>query len=147
MKIALVQLTSGPDVEANLALAKDKITEAADHDVQLIVLPEATFQAFDSGRLDGNANEYAEHFAEEITTLADERGVTVVVGMFRPADTVEVDGKTINRVYNSALITGGGSSEFYDKIHTFDAFAYRESDTVRPGRAPWWLMLPDTKLV
>ncbi|MDK8478344.1 carbon-nitrogen hydrolase family protein [Corynebacterium pseudodiphtheriticum] len=135
MKIALVQLTSGPDVQANLALAKDKIIEAADSDAQLIVLPEATFQAFDAGRLDGNANEYAELFAEEISTLADELGVTVVVGMFRPADTVEVDGKTINRVYNSALITGGGSSEFYDKIHTFDAFAYRESDTVRPGES------------
>lgn len=53
--------------------------------------------------------------------------------MFRPADTNDVGDKRLNRVYNTALITGGGVHKGYDKIHTYDAFDYRESDTVRPG--------------
>src|SRR5690625_5955452 len=53
--------------------------------------------------------------------------------MFRPADNVDKDGKTINRVYNTALITGPGVHLGYNKIHTYDAFNYRESDTVKPG--------------
>ena len=65
--------------------------------------------------------------------LADELRVTIVAGMFRPADTKTVDGKELNRVYNTALITGGGVHTGYDKIHTYDAFNYKESDTVCPG--------------
>lgn len=57
---------------------------------------------------------------------AAEEQVNVVAGMFRPADTIERDGKTFTRVTNSLLATGpkrdGEDSfylEFYDKIHLF----------------------------
>ena len=65
--------------------------------------------------------------------LSDELRVTIVAGTFRPADTNTVDDKKFNRVYNTALITGGGVHKGYDKIHTYDAFNYKESDTVRAG--------------
>ena len=133
MKIAAVQMTSGPDILNNLALAKQKMREAADQGARLIVFPEATSQAFESGRLDEHAQELDGEFATGLRDAARELGVTVVAGMFRPADTVERDGKTINRVYNTALITGPDHHEGYDKIHTFDAYSYTESDTVKPG--------------
>lgn len=133
MKIAVVQLTSGPDILNNLALAKQKLREAAGQGARLVVFPEATSQAFDSGRLDEQAQELDGEFATGLRDTARELGVTVVAGMFRPADTVEREGKKINRVYNTALITGPDIHRGYDKIHTFDAYSYRESDTVRPG--------------
>lgn len=133
MKLAAVQITSGPDIDQNLALAQERIREAASKGAQLIVLPEATSHAFGAGRLDTQAQELDGPFATGIQQLAQELGVYVVVGMFRPADTVERDGKTINRVWNTALITGPDVHKGYDKIHTYDAFSYKESDTVKAG--------------
>ena len=51
--------------------------------------------------------------------------MTVVAGMFTPAS----DG----RVANTLLATGPEVEESYDKIHLYDAFGFRESDTVAPG--------------
>ena len=133
MKVAAVQFVSGGDIAENLARAKELISTAAGQGAQLIVLPEATAQSFASGRLDVNAQELDGDFATQLKTHAEELGVTVVAGMFRPADSVDKDGKSINRVYNTALITGPGVHLGYNKIHTYDAFNYRESDTVKPG--------------
>lgn len=55
--------------------------------------------------------------------------------MFCPADTIEREDKTINRVSNTALVAGPGVLGGYEKIHTYDAFDYRESDTVQPGES------------
>ena len=135
MKVAAVQMTSTGDVEKNLAVALDKIKGAADNGAQLIVLPEATTQSFDSGRLDTNAEGLDGPTATAVRALAEELGVYVVLGMFAPADTVERGEKTINRVANVALIAGPGVLSGYEKIHTYDAFKYKESDTVRPGES------------
>lgn len=61
--------------------------------------------------------------------------MTVVVGMFTPADEVTTaEGKERSRVHNTLLVTGGGVEETaYRKIHLYDAFGSRESDTVAPG--------------
>lgn len=129
MRIGLVQITTTDDKQKNLQLASEKIREAADKGATLVVCPEATSQAFDSGRLDTQAEELDGPFATSLRELAEELGITVVAGMFRPADSHG----DINRVYNTALITGNGLHEGYDKIHTFDTSSYSESDTVKPG--------------
>lgn len=133
MLVAAVQISSGPDSGDNLSLARTAVREAADRGARLIVLPEATSQSFDSGRLDKQAADLDGEFATGLRQLADDLDVVIVAGTFRPADTVERDGKTINRVYNTAVVTGAGHHFGYDKIHTYDAFNYRESDTVHPG--------------
>lgn len=133
MKIAAVQVTSGSDINNNLTIAQRAVREAAGEGARLIVLPEGMSQAFDSGRLDTQAEELDGPFATGLKQLADELDVVIVAGMFRPADTREVDGETMNRVSNTALVTGAGHHLGYDKIHTYDAFDYAESDTVRPG--------------
>ena len=135
MKVAAVQLTSTGNVTENQELALAKIREAAGNGARLIVLPEATAQNFRSGRLDEQAQTLEGPFATAIQALAEELEVTVVAGMFCPADTVEREGKTINRVTNTALIAGPGVLGGYDKIHTYDAFDYRESDTVLAGES------------
>ena len=137
MKIAAVQMRTGPDITDNLAQASERVREAAAGGARLIVLPEATSQAFGTGRLDRQAQDLDGRFATGLRELAAELDVVIVAGMFRPADTVETDaGKTVHRVYNTALVTGAGLHTGYDKIHTYDAFNYRESDTVHPGAEP-----------
>lgn len=91
-------------------------------------------QAFDTGRLDVHAQGLNGPFAQGLQMVAEETGTVVVAGMFCPADTVTREGTTLNRVANTALITGGGHHLGYQKIHTYDAFSYRESDTVQPGK-------------
>ena len=135
MKVAAVQLTSTGNITENQEIALAKIREAAGNGARLIVMPEATSQNFRSGRLDEQAQSLEGPFATAIQALAEELEVTVVAGMFCPADTVERDGKTINRVSNTALIAGPGVLGGYDKIHTYDAFDYRESDTVLAGES------------
>ena len=122
MKVAAVQFVSGGEIDANLSRAKELISTAAGKGAKLIVLPEATAQSFASGRLDSQAQELDGDFASQLKAHAQSLGVTVVAGMFRPADNVDKDGKTINRVYNTALITGPGVHLGYNKIHTYDAF-------------------------
>lgn len=133
MLFAAAQISSGPDTRDNLDAARRAVREAAAHGARVIVLPEAMSQSFDSGRLDTQAADLDGEFATGLRTLADELDVVVVAGTFRPADTVERDGKTVHRVYNTAVVTGAGHHFGYDKIHTYDAFNYRESDTVHPG--------------
>lgn len=133
MKIALLQIASGGDKMSNLAMITPLIRDAAARGATLIVLPEGASQAFEQGRLDTQAEDLDGPFATALRRLAGELGVTVVAGMFRPADKSTVAGKELNRVYNTALITGDRVHKGYDKIHTYDAFSYKESDTVRPG--------------
>ena len=133
MKIALLQIATGSDKMENLAAIEPLVRDAAAQGATLIVLPEAASQAFGQGRLDTQAEELDGPFATGLKKLSDELRVTIVAGMFRPADTNTVDGKELNRVFNTALITGGGVHKGYDKIHTYDAFNYKESDTVRAG--------------
>ena len=90
-------------------------------------------RSFGGGRLDAIAEPLDGPFASLIRDHATELGVIAVVGMFSPADTVDKDGTTRNRVANMALVTGPDVHESYQKIHTYDAFGYRESDTVAPG--------------
>lgn len=134
MRIALIQITSGGDKMANLELVRTTATDAAAKGARLLIYPEATSQAFGTGRLDEQAEDlHTGVFATGVQQLAEDLGVVIVVGMFTPADTVEQDGKTLHRVHNTALITGNGLHEGYHKINTYDAFGYRESDTVKPG--------------
>lgn len=133
MRIAVVQIQSGADILANLGRIEESARQAAAEGAKLLVYPEASSQAFGTGRLDRDAQEIDGEFAGRLRELAEELGVVIVAGMFAPADTVEREGKTINRVYNLALVTGQGQHLGYRKIHTYDAFNYAESDTVHPG--------------
>ncbi|ALC06850.1 UPF0012-like hydrolase [Corynebacterium deserti GIMN1.010] len=133
MRIALAQITTNHDKMENFGLLEDQARKAAAQGARIVVFPEATSQAFGTGRLDGQAEELDGEFSTAVRNLADELGIVIIAGMFTPADTVERDGKTISRVHNTLLISGADMHEGYNKIHTYDAFGYRESDTVKPG--------------
>lgn len=135
MHIALHQITAGADKMKNFEVVRAAAEKAASQGAELLVFPEATSQAFDTGRLDLQAENVDDgEFCSHLTKLAEQLDVCIVAGVFTKADEIEREGKVITRVANTAFITGRGLHEQYHKIHTYDAFGYRESDNVRAGK-------------
>lgn len=126
MRIALCQLTSTADPAANLALVAEQTGLAAERGAEVVLFPEATMCRF-GVPLGPVAEPLDGPWAAAVAGIAERAGVTVLAGMFTPAD----DG----RVRNTLLVTGGGRHLGYDKIHLFDAYGFAESDTVAPGES------------
>ena len=127
MRIALAQIHSGTEPEANLKLVDDYTRRAADAGAGLVLFPEATMCRFGvplseiAQPLDGS-------WADGVRRVAASAGVTVIAGMFVPADA--------GRVTNTLIATGPGVDAHYDKIYLYDAFGFTESRTVAPGHEP-----------
>jgi deaminated glutathione amidase len=134
MRIALAQICSGTEPTANLKLVEDDTRRAADAGATLVLFPEATMCRFGvplapvAEPLDGP-------WADGVRRIAASAGVTVVAGMFTPAD----DG----RVTNTLIAAGPGVDAHYDKIHLYDAFGFTESRTVAPGHEPVVITVDD----
>ncbi len=125
MRVALCQIASTSEPDETLRTVADGIVAAAEEGADLAVFPEATMARFGT-RLVRVAEPLDGPWATEVRRLACQAGLAVVVGMFTPgAD---------DRVRNTLLATGPGLDTHYDKLHLFDAFGLRESDTVEPGR-------------
>ena len=127
MRIALAQIQSGTEPAANLQLVEDYTRRAADAGASLVLFPEATMCRFGvplapiAEPLDGP-------WADGVRRIAASAGVTVIAGMFVPAD----DG----RVTNTLIASGPDVDAHYDKIYLYDAFGFTESRTVAPGHEP-----------
>ena len=127
MRVAVAQLLSGTDPADNLQLVRDYTGRAVDAGASLVVFPEATMCRF-GVPLARIAEPVDGPWADGVRRIATDAGITVVAGMFTPAD----DG----RVHNTLLSAGPGSDAHYDKIHLYDAFGFTESTTVAPGDRP-----------
>ena len=64
-------------------------------------------------------------FGAALSQVAAERGTTVVAGMFERGDDPD-------RPFNTLLVRGAAEAS-YRKIHLYDSFGHRESDTLSPG--------------
>ncbi|MGW6060469.1 carbon-nitrogen hydrolase family protein [Streptomyces sp. NPDC055189] len=124
MRIALSQLTTGPEPGKNLALIEEWTSRAADAGADVVVFPEASMACFGTP-LASLAEPLDGPWATRVRAIAEAAGITVVAGMFTPAPG--------GRVANTLLATGRGTEATYDKIHLYDAFGYAESDTVAAG--------------
>lgn len=130
VKISVCQFTAGIDVEANLKSCLDLLTSSAEAGADLLVLPEAAM-VFDPQKekagtplgqpVDGP-------FMTRLSQAAKEHGVAVVVGITERLDGDARDSNTL-----VAISKTGERLGVYRKIHLYDAFGYRESETVRPG--------------
>jgi deaminated glutathione amidase len=134
MRIAVAQILSGTDPAANLQLVRDYAGRAADAGARVVVFPEATMCRF-GVPLAPIAEPVDGPWADGVRRIAADADITVIVGMFSPAD----DG----RVYNTLLAVGpvgpgtpNQPDTHYHKIHLYDAFGFTESRTVAPGREP-----------
>ena len=137
---AAVQMTSGPDVAANLAAAGSLIEGAAGSGASVVLLPE-NFNFI--GRRDADKRAIAETYgagpSQDFLAAAARRHGIWIVGGTQPLRSEAADG----RVTNSLLVyePTGSCVARYDKIHLFDVDVpgkpgetYRESAHVAPGR-------------
>src|SRR5580704_4611331 len=150
MKVAAVQMTSGPDVPANLEQARALLEEAAVGAARLAVLPE-NFSFM--GLKDADKRAIAEAdgsgpVQEFLARTAQRLQLWIVAG------TVPIRSGTDGRVAAASLVfsSDGERVARYDKIHLFDvdipgrAESYRESAHVAPGNAAQVLDTPVGRL-
>jgi predicted amidohydrolase len=150
MKVAALQMTTGPDVEANLSEASDLLDEAARRGARIAALPENF--AF-MGIEDADKRRVAEPEGDGpiqgfLAATARRLGLWIVGGTM-PVRT-EPDG----RVAAACLVydAEGRRAARYDKIHLFDvdipgkAEQYRESTHVAPGSRPTSVDTPAGRL-
>ncbi len=127
MRIALCQINSAPDPRENLGTIRAQVADAAAQGAHVVQFPEATQCRF-GVPLGPVAEPLDGPWATAVREIADEHDVVVVAGMFTPGEG--------GRVTNTTLVTGAGLHLGYAKIHLYDAFGFRESDTVTPGEKP-----------
>lgn len=128
MRVAMAQISSSDDPDANLETVRAATADAASRGARLVVFPEAAMCRF-GVPLEPVAEDLDGPWARGVSEAAESAGVTVVAGMFTPSD----DG----RVFNTVLVAGpDGTRLRYDKLHLYDAFGFTESKTVAPGSSP-----------
>jgi len=140
VKVAALQMTSGPDVPANLAAARGLLEEASAAGAKVAVLPE-NFSFFGLRSADKRAvaepdgEGPVQHF---LSSQARELSLWIVGG------TTPIQLEPGGRVAAACLVyrDDGVRAARYDKIHLFDVDipgrteSYRESTDIAPGRRP-----------
>jgi deaminated glutathione amidase len=142
MKVAAIQMTSGPDVTANLEQARGLLEEAAAQGAALAALPEnfAFMGLHDADKRGVAESDGRGPIQEFLASTALRLRMTLVGG------TVPLRAGADGRVAAASLVYGpeGQRTARYDKIHLFDvdipkrsesasAERYRESAHVAPG--------------
>ncbi|MFJ9590746.1 carbon-nitrogen hydrolase family protein [Streptomyces acidicola] len=128
MKLAMAQIDSTADKDANLAKVRAAVADAAGAD--LVVFPEFTmYEHAEVGPWFVEAAEPLDGpFCTELAAIARNGGVHLAAGILE-----SIPGE--NRAYNTIVVyaPSGELVAKYRKLHLYDAFGLRESDIIRPG--------------
>ncbi|MBK0331298.1 nitrilase [Brachybacterium sp. MASK1Z-5] len=124
LTVALAQYAVDEDPSRATERAVRALDESAARDARLVVLPEAALAPFGTD-LAAAARDHADAFDEAITATAQRHDLVAVAGSF----TLAADG----RVHNTVIVRGRDLRADYRKIHLYDAFGARESETIAPG--------------
>lgn len=130
MKIALGQLESGADIQANLAAIDRFAAEAARDGAALVAFPE--YATYEKKEVDATFPQVAEPLdrpvCRELAAIARRHRIALVAGVL---ETAEEPGKA----YNTLVAFGPDSGRLasYRKIHLFDAQGFGESEFITPG--------------
>lgn len=134
LRIGLVQMNSRSDKTANLAVAEQLVTEAAQQGAQLVALPEYVNFLGPRELHDANAEPIPGPTTERFAELARRLGIYLLGGSI--LERSEIPGK----FYNTSVLYGpdGSILAIYRKIHLFDVdltgnVTSNESATILPG--------------
>ncbi len=144
MKVAMVQMVSGGDVDANLTHAARWITQAADSGAELVVLPEYFCLI---GHRDEDKLAVQEPLGQGpiqafLASAAQKAGVWLVGG------TIPLSSADPQRVFNTTLVFSpqGEVVARYDKMHLFrydnGVERYDEARVLEAGVSPALFALP-----
>jgi predicted amidohydrolase len=137
IRLACVQLTSGPDKAANLAKADGLVARAAGEGARIVVLPEKWNGIGDTAALQGLAEPLAGGETVELMAEWARRHDAWIVG---GSITERRAGR--ERLSNTCCVLApdGELAAVYRKIHLFDVEVggnvYRESEAEEPGEEP-----------
>ncbi len=137
MRVAAIQMNSGPVVADNLALADQLLTEAASDGCTLVVLPENFALMPERGRDKAlHAEEPGSGPIQDfLAAVAKRHGLWIVAGSM-PLVSPQI---ATERVYGACPVydSNGVTRALYRKIHLFDVDvgeeSYRESHSMYPG--------------
>jgi len=143
-RVAAIQMSSGPDVDRNLAQARELLDEALRSDPNIVAFPENMLLFSD------RAGDYARHAQTtrgNLITILQEWSAEADIWLLAGSLPMKAPGR---KIYNTSILFSpeGDLHARYDKIHLFDVDvpgdrAYRESDDVAPGKksvtadTPW----------
>jgi len=149
MKVAAVQLVSSDNYQENLYRVSVIVSQAAEKDAELVVLPEYCLR-YGVNTTPSKEEQY--QFIADLSVLAQEHKLWLAAGTFPiQENATHANGE---KPYAACVIfdSNGEIQGQYNKIHLFDADViigkekYRESDCYRPGReitcvdTPWGKM-------
>lgn len=134
-RIALFQMQSGIDPEANFAAIAGAAHQASDQGAAVLFTPEMAL-LLDRDRKRAAATITAQAYADypaRLAAMAEEKGIDLALGSMPAA---HPSGKWLNRAYY--FPASGGAPAFYDKLHLFDVElstgeSWRESSAYEPG--------------
>nr|WP_085940137.1 carbon-nitrogen hydrolase family protein [Azospirillum sp. B4] len=148
LRAAVLQMTAGPEIAANMDAAAVLLRQARDQGAQLATLPENVARMVQGReRVLAGAFEEGTHPAlSRFRDLAAETGLWLMTGTLA---CLTEDGRAANRCF--VIDPAGQVLARYDKLHMFDVELangerYRESATFRPGDAarvvdtPWGVL-------
>lgn len=130
-KIGLVQMSMGPDPEANFASAMGHVREAAGRGAKIVCLPELFCTQYFCQREDLRLFDLAEAIpgpsTERLSAVAREAGVAIVASLFE---------RRAAGLYHNTAVTldaGGSIAGVYRKMHIPDDPLYYEKYYFAPG--------------
>ena len=137
IKIAAIQMASGPSVAANLSEAERLIEVAANQGAKLVVLPEyfAIMGMKETDKVDVREQEGKGPIQAFLSKIAKEHGIWLIGG------SVPMVSNFPNKVRNSCLVYDDKGKQVarYDKIHLFGLDLgnehYHEENTIESGNA------------
>lgn len=138
MKVAAVQMISGPDVAPNLATAARLVAEAAAQGAQLVALPEyfPLIGASDADRLAAREADGTGPIQNFLAATAKQHGLWLIGG------SIPLQANDPAKLRNSCLVFDpqGNRTARYDKVHLFgfrkNEEFYDESSTIEAGHHP-----------
>lgn len=126
-KVAAIQMTSGPNVQANLDEAAKLIEQAASQGAKLLVLPEYFSQMpmTDQERV-GNAENPGDGKVQAFLSSQAKKNSTWIVG-----GTIPIKSDDRDKAYASCLLYNDQGEQVarYDKIHMFDVLIEESNET------------------
>ncbi|MFS0781748.1 carbon-nitrogen hydrolase family protein [Bacillus sp. 1P06AnD] len=133
MKIAAAQMSTTENKEENLAKILMYIQLASKQNADMVILPEMAM-ALVTANNGLKPAEVAESvngpFVSALQKSAKEGNIYVVCGIFEsiPDNTQQAFNTIV------AINSNGALERIYRKTHLYDAFSYKESDTILPGQ-------------
>ena len=127
LRVRLVQRASSREPAENLAALEE--VGALPSEADLVVLPEAFARDFGEpgSALGPFAQPLAGAFPSRLRELSAASGAAWLAGMFEIAEDPA-------RPLNTLVLADGDRLTAYRKIHLYDSFGFKESETVSPGR-------------